>query len=172
MTAARRRGHRGRAAAALALLVGLTVAAGPAQAAGWGGITPGETLRRDVEARYGPPSRTRTVTEGDRTAVEWVYAGDRAPRGAERMVVSFGLLTGGRFQPDLVRALTLYPSPGVFRVRALTEGWGKPDAIGTDEQTGRPALRYDRQGLLVILDKTGEWAETMLFAPPQVPAPR
>jgi hypothetical protein len=26
-------------------------------------------------------------------------------------------------------------------------------------------MRYDAQGLLVILDKTGQWAETMVFAP-------
>jgi hypothetical protein len=100
--------------------------------------------------------------------VEWTYVGDRAPRGLERMVVSYGLLRGTTLAPDVVRALILYPKPGVFRVRALSAGWGKPDAVGTDEQTGRPAFRYDSQGLLVLLDKTGQWAETMVFAP--VPA--
>jgi hypothetical protein len=136
-----------------------------AGAASWGGITPGETLRRDVQARYGPASRERTVTDDGRTAAEWTYTGERAPGGIERMVVSFGLLRGGSFAPELVRALTLYPKPGVFRLLLITEGWGKPDAIGTDEQTGRPAFRYDAKGLLVIFDRRGEWAEMLVFAP-------
>jgi hypothetical protein len=147
----------------------LLAAAAPALAASWGGITPGETVRRDVEARYGAPSRTQTVTEEGRTSVEWTYAGDRAPGGVERMVVSFGLLRGTAFVPDVVRALTLYPKPGVFRVGALSSGWGKPEAIGSEEQTGRSAFRYDSQGLLVILDKTGQWAEVMVFAPARKP---
>jgi acyl-CoA synthetase (AMP-forming)/AMP-acid ligase II len=150
--------------ACLLLAAGATV-----WAATWGGITPGETMRRDVEARYGAPSRTQTVTEEGRTGVEWTYSGDRAPNGLERMVVSFGLVRGTAFVPDLVRALTLYPKPGVFRVQSLSVGWGKPEAIGSDAQTGRSAMRYDSQGLLVILDRTGEWAETMVFAPVRNP---
>jgi hypothetical protein len=158
-------GGAGRRIAGVAL--GLAVLAGAvlAGAAGWGGITPGETLRREVQARYGPPSRERTVTEDGRTAVEWTYTGERAPGGIERMVVSYGLLRGASFVPDLVRALTLYPRPGVFRLPQITEGWGKPDAIGTDERTGRPAFRFDARSLLVILDRRGEWAEMIVFAP-------
>jgi len=154
---------RGLAGAALAAaLLTWAVLAG---ATGWGGITPGETMRRDVEARFGKPSGERTIAEEGRTAVEWTYAGDTAPRGLERMVVGFGLLKSGLFQPDVVRVLTLYPRPGVFPARIIAEGWGKPDAIGTDEQTGRPALRYDAKGLLVIMNKSGESAEIMVFAP-------
>jgi hypothetical protein len=144
----------------------LLLAAGvPALAASWGGITPGETMRQEVEARYGAPSRTQTVTEEGRTSAEWTYVGERAPRGLERMVVGYGLLRGTAFVPDVVRVLTLYPKPGVFRVQVLAQGWGKPEALGSDERTGRSAMRYDTQGLLVILDKTGQWAETMVFAP-------
>jgi hypothetical protein len=145
----------------------LLAAGAPALAGSWGGVTPGETLRRDVESRYGAPSRTQNVTEEGRTSVEWTYSGERAPQGMERMVVSYGLLRGTTFVPDVVRALTLYPKPGVFRVQAISAGWGKPEGIGTDQQTGRSALRFDAQGLFVILDKTGQWAETMVFAPPQ-----
>ncbi|MBI4012593.1 MAG: hypothetical protein HY359_09815 [Candidatus Rokubacteria bacterium] len=154
-----------RALAAAGLVLALAACPLLARAASWGGITPGETLRRDVEARYGKPSRERTVTEEGRTAPEWTYVGERAPQGMERMVVSFGLIRGTAFAPDLVRAVTLYPRPGVFRVKVVSEGWGKPDAIGTDEQTGRPAFRYDAKGLLVIFDRTGEWAEIMVLAP-------
>jgi len=154
---------RGLAAAASALvLLAWAVLAG---AAGWGGITPGQTLRREVEARYGKPSRERTVAEEGRSTAEWTYTGDQAPRGIDRMVVNFGLLKGGLFQPDVVRSLTLHTRRGVFPMKMIADGWGKPDAIGTDEQTGRPAFRYDAKGLLVILDKTGAWAEMMVFAP-------
>jgi hypothetical protein len=149
------------AGSALALLVWASLAG----AAAWGGITPGETLRREVEARYGKPTRERTVAEEGRTTVEWTYAGEQAPRGITRMVVSFGLIKSGLFQPDVVRALTLHTRRGVFPMKMIAEGWGKPDAIGTDEQTGQPAFRYDAKGLLVILDKTGSWAEMMVFAP-------
>ena len=156
-----------RAVPALLATLAILVAASLAAAASWGGITPGETVRRDVEARYGRPTRERIVTEEGRTANEWTYTGERAPQGVERMVVSFGLVKGTSFFPDLVRALTLYPRRGVFPLRLVTEGWGKPDAIGTDEQTGRPAFRYDAKALLVIFDRTGEWAEVMVFAPEQ-----
>src|SRR5262249_57555612 len=91
--------------------------------------------------------------------------GERGRKGRERMVGGLGLLKSGLFPPDVVRVLTLYPRPGVFPARIIAEGWGKPDAIGTDEQTGRPAMRYDAKGLLVIMNKSGEWAELMLFAP-------
>ena len=159
----RRRPWRGLLAVALVLALAAWPTA--ARAATWGGIAPGQTTRRDVEARYGKPSRERTVTEEGRTVVEWTYVGDRAPQGVDRMVLSFGLIRGGSFVPDLVRALTLYPKQEVFRVPVIVQGWGKPDAIGTDSVSGRPAFRYDALGLLVLLDKTGAWAEMMLFGP-------
>jgi len=138
---------------------------GAAAAETWGGITPGRTTRKEVEALYGRPSRERTVTEGGRSAAEWTYAGDRAPRGLDRMIVGFGLLGPRGFAPELVRALTLYPKPRVFSLEAITNGWGRPDAIGTDGETGRPAFRYDAKALLIVLDPTGSWAETLLLGP-------
>jgi hypothetical protein len=150
--------------------VALVLAPGPARpvaAEAWGGLTPGISLRRDVEALYGKPSRERAVVEEGRTALEWTYAGERAPGGVERMVVSFGLLRGGAFEPDLVRAISVYPRPHVFSLRAITNGWGTPDGIGTEEATGRPSLHYRTRGLLIVLDRTGSWAELLLFAPPQ-----
>lgn len=154
-----------RARPVLVALVVLVALAGTAAAASWGGITPGESTRRDVEARYGRPSRERQVTEGSLVGSEWTYAGDRAPAGLAQMVVGFGLVGPRGFAPDVVRGLTLTPKPRVFPLLMLTNGWGKPDGIGTDEQTGRPALRWDAEGLLVVLDKTGQYAEVMVFAP-------
>lgn len=151
------------AALSICLVVaGLTA---PADAESWGGITPGETTRREVEARYGRPSRERTVTEEGRTAAEWTYAGVQAPRGLDRMIVSFGLLRPPGFAPDVVRGLTLHPKPRVFTLQAITNGWGVPEAVGTEQATGRSALRYDAKGLLIVLDRTGQWAEVLVLAP-------
>lgn len=140
--------------------------ASPTSAEPWGGMAPGQTILREVEAQYGRPTRERMVTEEGRTAPEWTYIGERAPRGLDRVVISFGLIRPEGFKPDLLRAVTIYPKPRVFLLQAIITGWGTPDAIGTDEQSGRPALRYNR-GLLIILDPTGAWAEIMLFAPSQ-----
>lgn len=154
----------GPALSILLLALGL---AGPAGAESWGGITPGETTRPDVEARYGRPSRERMVTEEGRTAAEWTYVGERAPRGLDRMIVSFGLVRPQGFVADVVRGLTLHPKPRVFTLRAITNGWGVPDAVGTEQATRRSVLRYDAKGLLIVFDPTGQWAEVLLFAPPQ-----
>jgi hypothetical protein len=160
-------GRRGAAALRLALWVGVLAVAGDVGAESWGGLTPGETARAGVETLFGRPSRERTLVEEGRTVSEWTYAVERAPQGLERMVVSFGLLVRGRFAPDVVRAVALYPKPHVFSLRAIMNGWGPPDAIGTEEATGRPAFHYRPRGLFVILDKTGSWAELLLFGPAQ-----
>jgi hypothetical protein len=153
------------------MLVGLVLLgwAGAAAAETWGGITPGRTMRREVEALYGRPTRERTVTEEGRTGTEWTYAGDRAPKGLDRLVVAFGLLSPRGFTPDVVRSVLLHAKPRIFTIQAITNGWGKPDAIGTDGQTGRPAFRYDAKGLLIVLDPTGSWADVLLFAPEKDP---
>jgi hypothetical protein len=169
MTRSRRPGASGRGRAvralALALAAGVLAGAGDVGAENWGGLTPGETTQAGVQALYGRPSRERSLVEEGRTVAEWTYAGDRAPRGLERMVVSFGFMAGGRFAPDVVRSVTLYPKPHVFSLRAISSGWGPPDAIGTQEATGRPSFHYRTRGLLIIFDKTGAWAEFMLFGP-------
>jgi hypothetical protein len=163
VTGAARRGAR----LALALALGLVAVAERLEAETWGGVTPGETARAGVEALYGRPSRERPLVEEGRTVAEWTYAGEAAPRGVERMVVTFGLAIGGRFVPDVVRSVALYPKPHVFSLRSIANGWGPPDAVGTEEASGRPSFHYRKQGLLIIFDKTGAWAEFLLFGPRQ-----
>jgi hypothetical protein len=144
----------------------------PAAAESFGGIVPGETTRGAVEAQYGPPTSLRTVVEEGRAVPEWTYAGRKAPAGLERMVLSFGFILSDGFSADVVRAVTIYPRPRVFTVQAIAGGWGTPDAIGTEEQTGRSVLRYAARGLLIILHPNGNWAEMMVFAPtPPAPKP-
>lgn len=169
MTRSRRTGvsRWGRVARALALATGIVAGAPDGGAESWGGLVPGETLRAGVEALYGRPSRERALVEEGQTVAEWTYAGERAPRGLERMVVTFGFRAGGRFAPDIVRSVTLYPKPRVFSLLAISNGWGSPDAVGTEEATGRPSFHYRTRGLLIIFDKTGAWAEFLLFGPRQ-----
>ena len=156
---------RHRLAVGIAMLLAVLGWTGPAAAESWGGITPGRTTRKEVEALYGRPTRERTVTEEGRTSPEWTYVGDRTPRGLERMVVTFGLLGPRGFVPDLVRGLILSPKPRVFSRRAIVNGWGEPDGVAKFEQTGRLAFRYSAKGLLIVLDPTGSWAESLTFAP-------
>ncbi len=171
MTRSGRTGARGRSRArralGLALAVVVLAAVGGLGAETWGGLTPGETMRAGVETLYGRPSRERSLVEEGRTVAEWTYAGERVPQGLERMVISFGLAAGGRFAPDVVRSIVLYPKPHVFSFRSISNGWGPPDAVGTEEASGRPSFHYRTQGLFVIFDKTGSWAELLLFAPRQ-----
>ena len=157
--------HRARWALGLVLIGTLLTSWGDVDAESWGGITPGETTRADVERLYGRPSRERSMVDEGRTVAEWTYAEDRAPRGLVRMVVNYGLMSGNRFVPDVVRSLTLYPKPQVFSLRAISSGWGEPDAVGTEEASGRPSFHYRTRGLLVVFDKTGSWAELLLFGP-------
>ena len=161
------RGRRAAMAGGFALVAMLLAVAGDVGAESWGGLTPGETKREGVEALYGRPSRERSIVDEGRTAAEWTYADERVPRGLERMVVSFGLMVAGRFVPDVVRSVTLYPKPRVFELRVISSGWGPPDAIGTEEATGRPTFYYRSRGIFIILDKTGAWAEFLLFGPRQ-----
>lgn len=166
MTGRRRGSDRATWVLDLALLVGLLVAV-DAGAETWGGLTPGETARAGVQALYGRPSRERPLVEEGRTSFEWTYAADAAPRGLERMVVTFGVMVGGQFAPDVVRAVAIYPKPHVFSLPVVSNGWGPPDAVGTEEATGRPSFHYRTLGLLVVFDKTGAWAELLLFGPRQ-----
>ena len=131
----------------------------------WGGITPAETSKRDLQARYGPPSRERSLVQEGKTVAEWTYTGDRAPTGTERMVISFGYILPSGFTPDVVRSITLYPKPRLFPVQVLVDGYGKPDVLATEESTGRPAMRYEERGLFIVLDSTGRWAEMIFLAP-------
>lgn len=150
---------------ALALAAGLVLgAATRVDAAGWAQIVPGESRRRDVEAVYGKPSRERSVVEEGRTVSEWTYTSDKCPKGVSRMVIAYGLILDGQFGPDVVRSLTVYPDPGAFSEAALTNGWGEPVRRGIDDASGRTLLGF-AEGLIVALDRTGKYAEVMVFAP-------
>ena len=148
----------------LLAMVALVARAGPADAAEWGLIRPGVTAKDAVRARYGAPTRTDHQKIESYDTESWIYEGEQAPTGLERMTVEFGLLQQDRFQPDVVRAFRLEPKPGTFNRGVISNGWGFPDRMGRDND--RDIFLY-RDGLLVYFDETGWNARLMVFTLPQ-----
>ena len=153
----------------LATLVFVTTVLTPlatARAADWGGLVPGLTAQKDVTAAYGPPTRTSSPKVDGYATQQWVYEGAQAPSGLRRLTVDFGLLAPTGYRPDIVRALTLEPNPGVFTMLTIFHGWGEPDRMGREGDT--PVFLY-YSGLLVYFDPQGKLAQTLVFTTPQPP---
>ena len=151
--------------AALALLL---VERGPAVAAGWGTIVPGESTTESVKAGYGEPSKAAKAKVEKYDTIEWTYEGDRAPAGMIRMVVQFGVLKSGNYQPNAVRTFRLEPKPGVFTRRQIVIGWGYPDQGGVQDDV--PVMVYN-SGLTVYFDKDIINVVSMWFTAPRPAAP-
>jgi len=135
-----------------------------ADAAGWGGIEPGDTTLEQVHERYGAPSKETKQKVDDYDTTTWTYEGPKAPAGINRMVVDFGILKPDGFKPNVVRVFVLEPKPNIFAVQTVIDGWGVPSAAG--DQGGFPSMLYD-EGLVVVFDKQTLWAESMTFTLPQ-----
>ena len=154
---------------ALALVLVLALMVTPAAASEWGGIEPGVTSTDQVRARFGAPSKeTRPKIEGYDT-LQWVYENAEAPSGLVRMTVDFGIVTAGVYKPNLVRLLTLEPRPLIFGKQTVIQGWGVPDGVH-DNKDGSSTLVW-KDGLLVVLDREGKDAVSMIFSVPQPLAP-
>jgi hypothetical protein len=143
----------------------LTPAAAP-WAADWGGLVPGRSVQKDVTAAYGSPTKTTSLKVDGYPTQQWVYEGAQAPSGLRRFSVDFGLLAPTGYRPDVVRALTLEPNPGVFTMLTIFHGWGEPDRMGKEGEV--PVFLY-YSGLLVYFDPKGQLAETLVFTMPQPP---
>jgi hypothetical protein len=151
--------------ARLVLVLALILVPGPATASDWGGIQPGVTTVEQVRERYGPPSKeSRPKVEGYDT-LTWVYEGSRAPAGTVRLTVDFGLLTPAGYKPGVVRIFTLEPKPAIFGRATVFQGWGLPDRE-VDNRDGTVMFTW-HDGLIVMFDKAGEQATTMIFSMPQ-----
>jgi hypothetical protein len=146
------------------LFVGAVLVAAAADAAEWGGIAPGVSNMNNLRTLYGAPSRTATQKVEAYDGQQWVYEGPRAPAGIQRMVVDFGLLARGAFRPDLVRAVTLEPKPGIFNVDLILQGWGVPQR---ESPPGQPIAFFYESGLLVYFADDGRAVTSMIFTPPQ-----
>jgi len=135
-----------------------------AEAAEWGGIIPGATTMDVLRVRYGGPTRTQTQkTDGYDTAT-WTYEGTQAPHGMKRMVVDFGLVTGGQLRADVVRTFRLEPNVGAFDRRTILAGWGPPTRAGR-EPDGE--VFFYAEGLVVYFEKDNFRPRVMIFTPPQ-----
>jgi hypothetical protein len=153
-----------RLGSAVLTAVVLLLGAGPARAADWGGITPGETTLDAVRGHYGEPSKAEKKKIESQDVTIWTYEGSRAPAGIVRMMVEFGVRRSGRYQPNVVRTFRLEPKRGVFERRHVVLAWGKPDRGGT--QDGVPVLIY-KSGLTVYFDKDLINAVSLWFTVPQ-----
>jgi hypothetical protein len=136
-------------------------------AAEWGAIAPGRSTKDAVRERFGPPSRSTPMKVEGYDTMQWVYEADRAPRGVRRLTVDFGLLTSSGYQPDIVRVLTLEPTPEIFTRPTVVAGWGEPARVGKEGDT---PLFYYEDGLIVMFDREGWIAEKLIFTPPQPPS--
>ena len=145
-----------------------TGAAALATAAEWGLIDPGETTMPAVRSRYGAPTKSTTQKLEGYDVQQWIYEGDKAPRGMQRMTVDFGLVVKDVFHGEVVRSLLLEPRPGVFDRAMVVTGWGQPTGVGRQGDT--PAFLYE-EGLFVYFEKDGDAVKSLLFTPRQ-PMPR
>jgi hypothetical protein len=145
-----------------ALLVVLVTT--PATASEWGTIVPGSSTTDSVRGQFGGPTRTEIQKVDKYDTSTWIYEGAQAPAGLVRMTVEFGILQAAGYQPGVVRSFKLEPRPGAFDRGAVLAGWGTPDRVG--KQNGTEVFVYG-QGLIVIFDKSGRHAHTLVFTPPQ-----
>jgi hypothetical protein len=140
------------------------VATGAVEAAEWGGIAPGSSTMDAVRAQYGGPTRVETQkTEGYDTAA-WTYEGAQAPKGMKRMVIDFGLVTGGQFRREVVRSFRLEPNVGAFDRRTILAGWGPPTRAGREAEG---EVFVYAEGLVVYFEKDDFRPRLMVFTPPQ-----
>lgn len=150
------------------LLIGVIAAVvlplAPATASEWGTIVPGTTTMDAVRAQYGGPTRTQAQKTDQYDTTTWTYEGAQAPVGLLRLVVDFGILHAGGYRRDVVRSFRLEPKPGIFHRRIVLAGWGAPDRVG---KQGDAEVFYYADGLVVLFDKDGFQAQTLVFTPPQ-----
>jgi hypothetical protein len=164
----RRRSRRKRPEQWLVIVLVVLLVAPVAGAEQWGGLNPGQSVKADVQSRFGEPTKeTKQKLEGYDT-IEWLYEPPKAPAGFTRMLVEFGLLTPQGYQPDVVRALMLTPRAGIFSRQEILIGWGRPDSVG--EENNQLIFLY-KSGLIVVLDKNDERAEQLVFTVPQPDQP-
>jgi hypothetical protein len=152
----------------LALLALIAIPVAPAGASEWGTIVPGTTTMEAVRAQYGGPTKTETQKIDSYDTASWVYEGAQAPVGLLRMVVDFGILRAGGYRRDVVRSFRIEPKPGVFNRKIVLAGWGPPDRVGRQADT---EVFYYAEGLVVMFDKEGLQAQTLVFTPPQPTEP-
>jgi hypothetical protein len=152
-------------ARALFLVVVLVLLGAPvARASDWGLIRPGASTTQTVRARYHAPTRIeRPKVEGYDTE-SWIYEGEQAPSGIERLTVDFGIVQDGKYHADIVRSFRLEPHGSTFNRGIVSNGWGFPDRAG---RQGDEEFFLYKDGLLVYFAPDGWSVRLMIFTPPQ-----
>ncbi|HEY7521349.1 MAG TPA: hypothetical protein VIE36_23925 [Methylomirabilota bacterium] len=148
------------------LALGLAALVLPVAALGseWGNIIPATTTMDAVRAQHGGPTRTENQKIDNYDTTSWIYEGAQAPVGLLRMVVDFGILQAAGYRRDIVRSFRIEPKAGVFHRRIVLAGWGAPERVGKQAEG---EVFYYADGLVVMFDKEGLQARTLLFTPPQ-----
>ena len=135
-----------------------------ALASEWGSIIPGTSTMEEVRGQHGGPTKTETQKTDNYDTTSWLYEGAQAPTGLLRMVVEFGILQASGYRRNVVRSFRIEPKPGVFHRRIVLAGWGAPERVG---KQGETEVFYYADGLVVMFDKEGFDARTLVFTPPQ-----
>lgn len=159
-------------APARALLVTLLLLSTLARAKAWNGVEPGVTRRDEVVKRFGPPSKTLTVSGKEVLA----YTDSSAMKGTSQAQFRVDPSTG------LVERIDVFPSTVVdhdtveatFGPLCPKAGAPQPSACFNKKLTDdfRTYYVYSRLGLAVFFDESEDRVQSFVYtAPRPVPAP-
>ena len=154
------------------LLVTLLLVAGAASAKAWNGIEPGVTRRDEVVKRFGPPSKTITVSGKEVLA----YTDSAAMKGTSQAQFRVEPATG------VVERIDVFPATVVdhdtveatFGPICPKPGAPQPAACFQKKLTDdfRTYYVYSRLGLAVFFDETEDRVQSFVYtAPRPAPAP-
>ena len=154
------------------LLVTLLLVAGAASAKAWNGIEPGVTRRDEVIKRFGPPSKTITVSGKEVLA----YTDSAAMKGTSQAQFRVEPATG------VVERIDVFPATVVdhetveatFGPVCPKTGAPQPAACFQKKLTDdfRTYYVYARLGLAVFFDETEDRVQSFVYtAPRPAPAP-
>ena len=154
------------------LLVTLLLVAGAASAKAWNGIEPGVTRRDEVVKRFGPPSKTLTVSGKEVLA----YTDSAAMKGTSQAQFRVEPATG------VVERIDVFPATVVdhdtveatFGPICPKPGAPQPAACFHKKLTDdfRTYYVYSRLGLAVFFDETEDRVQSFVYtAPRPAPAP-
>lgn len=155
------------------LLVALLLLAGAARAKAWNGVEPGVTRRDEVVKRFGPPSKTVTVSGKEVLA----YTDSSAMKGISQAQFRVDPGTG------VVERIDVFPSTAVdhdtveatFGPICPKAGAPQPAACFQKKLTDdfRTYYVYTRLGLAVFFEETEDRVQSFVYtAPRPTPAPR
>jgi hypothetical protein len=153
----------------LAILT-LLVTAAAAQAKAWNGVEPGVSRRDEVVKRFGPPSKTLTVSGKEVLA----YTDAAAMKGTSQAQFRVDPQTG------VVERIDVFPATAIdhdtveatFGPPCPKSGAPQPAACFHKKLTDdfRTYYLYARLGLAVFFDETDDRVQSFVYTAPRPPA--